>query len=121
HRCADPHQLLPVDCVRKARVEDEGVDLELEPVAFDVSLAMREHFDPDPGHGAALAEFESRKQLLQRLELRSVTGPEAEGQSHGALILVFYRKDLAILARPKLVRIHSCKGAGDGVLRGPTQ
>jgi hypothetical protein len=79
---------------------------EFDAVAGDVRGAGDEHLDADAGEGAAFGEAEGGDVGLKGLEFGRMTGPEGEGERHGALVFIFYGEDLAVLAGPKLSGMH---------------
>jgi hypothetical protein len=99
----------------------KAIDLELDAVSLHARLPVREHFDSDAGHRTALRELSVARCCLRNSNSAGCRGQNPSVNGHGSVVLVLHREDLAILAGPELIRIHSCKGARDGVLRQPTQ
>ena len=103
---ADAEEFFPIGGVGEAEVVDEGVGLEFDAVARDMRGAGDEHLDADAGERAAFGEAEGRDVHLEGLEFGRMAGPEGEREGDGALVLVFYSEDLAVLAGPKLIGVH---------------
>ena len=113
HRRAEPHELFPVGCVRKAGVEDKSVGFEFQAVAVHAGPAVVEHFDADAGQRTALGEFQGGEMSLEKLKLGRMTGPETQRERDGVVVLVSDAQNLAVLARPKLLAVHVDKRTRD--------
>lgn len=94
--------------MRNGGVVDECLGIENQPVPIDTGRGWREHFDADASESAAFSELELGMMLLPKFPFARISRPEGESQLQGLIFLGGLNvEDLAILAGPELIRLHT--------------